>query len=210
MFRKWFDDAVAAGLKESNAMALSANGKYGFVWYTNYESWKALRVIRKSSCITSFLLGWASSAGKSGRLCAESFWSGIKEILSQSSSRKSNWSISQLAGVWFQSLTLGRIQTSTGVFWVLARTAVPLAWQVGIFPSTDQWKTILENRSVWPWVVYSAFFTAKFTNEDLLHGVMTVCRGWWNTGVAKFALKTLGWYSGWSLNYAHILYWSVN
>ncbi|KAK9270535.1 hypothetical protein L1049_026116 [Liquidambar formosana] len=56
-FCKWFDDAVAAGLKEPNAMALSTAGKNGkpssrmvllkgvdkdgFVWYTNYESRKA-------------------------------------------------------------------------------------------------------------------------------------------------------------------------
>ncbi|XP_048439088.1 pyridoxine/pyridoxamine 5'-phosphate oxidase 1, chloroplastic isoform X2 [Pyrus x bretschneideri] len=56
-FRKWFDDVVAAGLREPNAMALSTatkNGKIssrmvllkgfdknGFVWYTNYESRKA-------------------------------------------------------------------------------------------------------------------------------------------------------------------------
>ncbi|BBG95821.1 pyridoxin/pyrodoxamine 5'-phosphate oxidase [Prunus dulcis] len=56
-FRKWFDDVVAAGLREPNAMALSTaskNGKpssrmvllkgfdkNGFVWYTNYESRKA-------------------------------------------------------------------------------------------------------------------------------------------------------------------------
>ncbi|KAE8056982.1 hypothetical protein FH972_013708 [Carpinus fangiana] len=56
-FRKWFDDAVAAGLREPNAMALSTAGKDGkpssrmvllkgvdrdgFVWYTNYESRKA-------------------------------------------------------------------------------------------------------------------------------------------------------------------------
>ncbi|VVA16249.1 PREDICTED: pyridoxine/pyridoxamine 5'-phosphate [Prunus dulcis] len=56
-FGKWFDDVVAAGLREPNAMALSTaskNGKpssrmvllkgfdkNGFVWYTNYESRKA-------------------------------------------------------------------------------------------------------------------------------------------------------------------------
>ncbi|XP_038704818.1 pyridoxine/pyridoxamine 5'-phosphate oxidase 1, chloroplastic-like isoform X2 [Tripterygium wilfordii] len=56
-FRKWFDDAVAAGLREPNAMALSTArkdakpssrmvllkgvDKDGFVWYTNYESRKA-------------------------------------------------------------------------------------------------------------------------------------------------------------------------
>lgn len=55
-FRKWFDDALAAGLKEPNAMGLSTVGKDGkpssrivllkglekdgFVWYTNYESQK--------------------------------------------------------------------------------------------------------------------------------------------------------------------------
>ncbi|KAL3639517.1 Pyridoxine/pyridoxamine 5'-phosphate oxidase 1, chloroplastic [Castilleja foliolosa] len=56
-FQKWFDDAVASGIKEPNAMALSTTGKDGkpssrmvllkgfdadgFVWYTNYESQKA-------------------------------------------------------------------------------------------------------------------------------------------------------------------------
>ncbi|XP_050252214.1 pyridoxine/pyridoxamine 5'-phosphate oxidase 1, chloroplastic isoform X2 [Quercus robur] len=56
-FCKWFDDAVAASLKEPNAMALSTVGKDGkpssrivllkgvdkdgFVWYTNYDSRKA-------------------------------------------------------------------------------------------------------------------------------------------------------------------------
>ncbi|RWR89972.1 pyridoxine/pyridoxamine 5'-phosphate oxidase 1, chloroplastic isoform X1 [Cinnamomum micranthum f. kanehirae] len=56
-FRRWFDDAVAAGLREPNAMALSTADKggklssrmvllkgvdeHGFVWYTNYESQKA-------------------------------------------------------------------------------------------------------------------------------------------------------------------------
>nr|XP_023884873.1 pyridoxine/pyridoxamine 5'-phosphate oxidase 1, chloroplastic isoform X1 [Quercus suber]POE70140.1 pyridoxine/pyridoxamine 5'-phosphate oxidase 1, chloroplastic [Quercus suber] len=56
-FCKWFDDAVAASLKEPNAMALSTAGKDGkpssrmvllkgvdkdgFVWYTNYDSRKA-------------------------------------------------------------------------------------------------------------------------------------------------------------------------
>ncbi|XP_073117445.1 pyridoxine/pyridoxamine 5'-phosphate oxidase 1, chloroplastic isoform X2 [Elaeis guineensis] len=56
-FHKWFDEAVAAGLQEPNAMALSTCGregkpssrmvllkgadKQGFVWYTNYGSRKA-------------------------------------------------------------------------------------------------------------------------------------------------------------------------
>ncbi|KAJ7965776.1 NAD(P)H-hydrate epimerase [Quillaja saponaria] len=56
-FRKWFDDVIAAGLREPNAMSLSTAGKDGkpssrmvllkgvdkdgFVWYTNYESRKA-------------------------------------------------------------------------------------------------------------------------------------------------------------------------
>ncbi|CAL9202961.1 unnamed protein product [Musa hybrid cultivar] len=56
-FHKWFDEAVAAGLREPNAMALSTSGhegkpssrivllkgadKQGFVWFTNYGSQKA-------------------------------------------------------------------------------------------------------------------------------------------------------------------------
>ncbi|KAI4307455.1 hypothetical protein L6164_030640 [Bauhinia variegata] len=56
-FYKWFDNALTAGLREPNAMALSTVGKDGkpssrmvllkgvdkdgFVWYTNYESRKA-------------------------------------------------------------------------------------------------------------------------------------------------------------------------
>ncbi|KAL7098614.1 hypothetical protein ACP275_09G028700 [Erythranthe tilingii] len=59
-FQKWFDDAMAADLKEPNAMALSTTGKDGkpssrmvllkgfdrdgFVWYTNYESQKARQI----------------------------------------------------------------------------------------------------------------------------------------------------------------------
>ncbi|KAE9457372.1 hypothetical protein C3L33_10725, partial [Rhododendron williamsianum] len=59
-FKKWFADAVAACLKEPNAMALSTADKSGkpssrivllkgvdkdgFVWYTNYESQKAREI----------------------------------------------------------------------------------------------------------------------------------------------------------------------
>ncbi|KAK6277773.1 hypothetical protein POUND7_018096 [Theobroma cacao] len=71
-FRKWFDDAVAAGLKEPNAMALSTTGKDGkpssrmvllksvdkdgFVWYTNYESRKARELSENSHA--SLLFYW--------------------------------------------------------------------------------------------------------------------------------------------------------
>ncbi|XP_043710683.1 pyridoxine/pyridoxamine 5'-phosphate oxidase 1, chloroplastic-like [Telopea speciosissima] len=59
-FHNWFDDAVAAGLREPNAMALSTASKdgklssrmvllkgvdkEGFVWYTNYDSRKAREI----------------------------------------------------------------------------------------------------------------------------------------------------------------------
>ncbi|KAK2992091.1 hypothetical protein RJ640_023474 [Escallonia rubra] len=54
-FRKWFDDAVAAGLKEPNAMALSTSGKDGKP-YTNYESRKA-RELSENPC-ASLLFYW--------------------------------------------------------------------------------------------------------------------------------------------------------
>ncbi|GFP98471.1 pyridoxine/pyridoxamine 5'-phosphate oxidase 1 chloroplastic [Phtheirospermum japonicum] len=59
-FQKWFDDAVASGMKEPNAMALSTTGKDGkpssrmvllkgfdadgFVWCSNYESRKGREI----------------------------------------------------------------------------------------------------------------------------------------------------------------------
>ncbi|KAL5777315.1 hypothetical protein ACOSP7_010241 [Xanthoceras sorbifolium] len=71
-FQKWFDDAMAAGLREPNAMALSTAGKDGkpssrmvllkgvdkdgFVWYTNYESQKA-RELSENPC-ASLLFYW--------------------------------------------------------------------------------------------------------------------------------------------------------
>ncbi|KAK3030168.1 hypothetical protein RJ639_039645, partial [Escallonia herrerae] len=71
-FRKWFHNAVAVGLKEPNAMALSTSGKDGklssrmvllkgvdkdgFVWYTNYESRKA-RELSENPC-ASLLFYW--------------------------------------------------------------------------------------------------------------------------------------------------------
>ncbi|CAN6480254.1 unnamed protein product [Victoria cruziana] len=73
-FSKWFGDAVAAGLLEPNAMALSTadkNGKpssrmvllkgfdeNGFVWYTNYESRKAVEISENSNaCLLFFWNG---------------------------------------------------------------------------------------------------------------------------------------------------------
>ncbi|CAI9753908.1 unnamed protein product [Fraxinus pennsylvanica] len=69
-FQKWFDDAVAVGLKEPNAMALSTTGKDGkpssrmvllkgvdkdgFVWYTNYESQKAHQISENPSAALLF------------------------------------------------------------------------------------------------------------------------------------------------------------
>uniref|UniRef100_A0A7N0SXU8 NAD(P)H-hydrate epimerase n=1 Tax=Kalanchoe fedtschenkoi TaxID=63787 RepID=A0A7N0SXU8_KALFE len=69
-FQKWFDDAVAAGLREPNAMALSTCGKdgkpssrmvllkgvdkEGFVWYTNYESRKACEISENSNSAIMF------------------------------------------------------------------------------------------------------------------------------------------------------------
>ncbi|KAL4558996.1 hypothetical protein LXL04_031126 [Taraxacum kok-saghyz] len=71
-FQKWFDDAMAAGLKEPNAMALSTAGKDGkpssrmvllkgfdkdgFIWYTNYGSRKAKDL--SENCYASVLFYW--------------------------------------------------------------------------------------------------------------------------------------------------------
>ncbi|KAF8404676.1 hypothetical protein HHK36_009564 [Tetracentron sinense] len=73
-FHKWFDDAVAAGLREPNAMALStANmdgkpslrmvllkgvNKEGFVWCSNYESRKAFEISENPRA--SLLFYWDS------------------------------------------------------------------------------------------------------------------------------------------------------
>ncbi|KAK4486089.1 hypothetical protein RD792_008757 [Penstemon davidsonii] len=69
-FQNWFDDAVASGLKEPNAMALSTTGKDGkpssrmvllkgfdkdgFVWYTNYESQKAHQISQNPNAALLF------------------------------------------------------------------------------------------------------------------------------------------------------------
>ncbi|KAJ6842771.1 pyridoxine/pyridoxamine 5'-phosphate oxidase 1, chloroplastic isoform X1 [Iris pallida] len=71
-FHIWFNEAVAAGLREPNAMALSTCGKdgkpssrmvllkgvdkQGFVWYTNYGSQKA-RDLAENPC-ASLLFYW--------------------------------------------------------------------------------------------------------------------------------------------------------
>ncbi|KAH9321547.1 hypothetical protein KI387_016186, partial [Taxus chinensis] len=71
-FQEWFEDAVAAGLREPNAMALATTNKYGhpsvrmvllkgvdergFVWYTNYESRKAYEIFENPNA--SLLFFW--------------------------------------------------------------------------------------------------------------------------------------------------------
>nr|XP_043636065.1 pyridoxine/pyridoxamine 5'-phosphate oxidase 1, chloroplastic isoform X2 [Erigeron canadensis] len=71
-FQKWFDDAMAASLKEPNAMALCTAGKDGkpssrmvllkgfdkdgFVWYTNYGSRKAKDLAENANA--SLLFYW--------------------------------------------------------------------------------------------------------------------------------------------------------
>lgn len=71
-FQKWFDDAVAASLREPNAMCLSTTGKDGkpssrmvllkgfdkdgFVWYTNYASRKAHQLSENPNA--SLLFHW--------------------------------------------------------------------------------------------------------------------------------------------------------
>lgn len=73
-FCKWFEEAVAAGLREANAMALSTAGKDGkpssrmvllkgvdedgFVWYTNYESQKGRQL--SENPWASLLFYWES------------------------------------------------------------------------------------------------------------------------------------------------------
>ncbi|CAL9242918.1 unnamed protein product [Arabidopsis halleri] len=73
-FRKWFDEAVAAGLRETNAMALSTTNKdrkpssrmvllkgfdaNGFVWFTNYESKKGSDLSENPSA--ALLFYWES------------------------------------------------------------------------------------------------------------------------------------------------------
>lgn len=71
-FQKWFDDAVSAGLREPNAMALSTANregkpssrvvllkgfdKDGFVWYTNYGSRKSRDL--SENCRAALLFHW--------------------------------------------------------------------------------------------------------------------------------------------------------
>lgn len=71
-FQEWFENAVAAGLNEPNAMALATANKsghpsvrmvllkgvdeHGFVWYTNYESRKAHEILENP--YASLLFFW--------------------------------------------------------------------------------------------------------------------------------------------------------
>ncbi|GJD07875.1 Pyridoxine/pyridoxamine 5'-phosphate oxidase [Galdieria sulphuraria] len=41
LFRQWLEEAVAAQVREPNAMCLATVDQSGFVWYTNYTSRKA-------------------------------------------------------------------------------------------------------------------------------------------------------------------------
>ncbi|XP_047974230.1 pyridoxine/pyridoxamine 5'-phosphate oxidase 1, chloroplastic-like [Salvia hispanica] len=72
-FQKWFDDAMAAALKEPNAMAICTAGKDGkpssrmvllkgfdkdgFVWYTNYGSQKAHQISENPQAALLFYWG---------------------------------------------------------------------------------------------------------------------------------------------------------
>ncbi|KAL1541538.1 Pyridoxine/pyridoxamine 5'-phosphate oxidase 1, chloroplastic [Salvia divinorum] len=72
-FQKWFDDAMAAALKEPNAMAICTAGrdgkpssrmvllkgfdKDGFVWYTNYESQKTHQISENPQAALLFYWG---------------------------------------------------------------------------------------------------------------------------------------------------------
>ncbi|CAM8982202.1 unnamed protein product [Rhodiola kirilowii] len=73
-FQMWFSDALAAGVREPNAMALTTSGKNGkpssrmvllkgvdkdgFVWYTNYESRKGREISENPNA--SLLFYWDS------------------------------------------------------------------------------------------------------------------------------------------------------
>ncbi|XVF64860.1 hypothetical protein PTKIN_Ptkin09bG0200400 [Pterospermum kingtungense] len=133
-FRKWFDDAMAAGLKEANAMALSTSGKDGkpssrivllkgvdkdcFVWYTNYETRKALELSENPHASLRFY--WD---GLHRQVRVEGF---VQKVSDQESEQ------------YFHSRPRG------------SQIGALVSKQVGIFPSRDQWKMILENRTFSP------------------------------------------------------------
>ncbi|CAM0957089.1 unnamed protein product [Alopecurus aequalis] len=86
-FRRWFDEAVTAGLREPNAMALTTVNKagkpssrmvllkgfdkHGFVWYTNYGSQKAHDLSENSNA--ALLFYWNEMNRQSRRAGSESF-----------------------------------------------------------------------------------------------------------------------------------------
>ncbi|XVE95223.1 hypothetical protein REPUB_Repub02eG0077600 [Reevesia pubescens] len=167
-FRKWFDDAVAAGLKEPNAMALSTTGKDrkpssrmvllkrvdkdGFFWYTNYESRKAHHLSENPHA--SLIFYW-DMLNRQVRVEGSVQKVSDEESEQYFHSRPRGSQIGEYYSSWTACITPAIQGTRRKI----------LCW-VGIFPSRDQWKTSLENCSFGPLSRIFSFFTVKFTTVE--------------------------------------------